>query len=190
MYAHPDEPVDLRLVEHSQRARNVDLDLAADRLDPSSDAVEQAVVGRSYRSDNAELRRAGFCGLLRGFDEARYVQSNRAHRRLEQPGLRAEMAVLRATAGLQTDDALDLDFGPTPRHSDLVSESEQLLQSLVGYVERAPDLRPVQPHPVGQHLLARDVEDVVSVCYSAHGHSWFGNTPSIVEHRIIEHRSS
>ena len=54
VYAHPDEPVDLRLVEHSQRARNVDLDLAADRLDPSSAAVEQAArdIGRQVLEVN------------------------------------------------------------------------------------------------------------------------------------------
>src|SRR3978361_1286743 len=46
----------------------------------------------------------------------------------ELPGLRAEVAVLGAAAGLQADDALDLDLRPAPAHPHLVGELKQLGQ--------------------------------------------------------------
>ena len=58
----------------------------------------------------------------RRLDQRRDVQPDRAHRRGEQAGLRAEVAVLRAAAGLQRDDALDLDLGAAPAHPHLVGE--------------------------------------------------------------------
>ena len=61
----------------------------------------------------------------RGLDQRRDVEPDGPHRRLEQAGLRAEVAVLRAAAGLQADDALDLDLRAAPAHPHLVGEAEQ-----------------------------------------------------------------
>ena len=53
----------------------------------------------------------------------------------EQAGLRAEVAVLGAAAGLERDDALDLDLRAAPAHPHLVREREQLGEAVVGQLQ-------------------------------------------------------
>ena len=67
----------------------------------------------------------------------------------EQPGLRAEVAVLGAAAGLDRHDALDLDLGAAPAQPHLVGEGEQVGQRLVGQLRalRAPAPRRARGRP-------------------------------------------
>ena len=92
-------------------------------------------------------RRAGLGGLPRRLDQRRDVQPRRAHRRGEQARLRAEVAVLRAAAGLERDDALDLDLRPAPAHPHLVGEREQPVEALVGQPQHLEHLRLVEAAP-------------------------------------------
>nr|MCW2727644.1 hypothetical protein [Aeromicrobium sp.] len=74
MDTHLDELVDLHLGQHAQRARDVDVDLGMDRLDPGTYLVHEALVGAANRSDDAELADAGLGGLLGGLDQLRDVR--------------------------------------------------------------------------------------------------------------------
>ena len=70
------------------------------------------------------------------------------------------MAVLRASAGLQRDDALDLDLRTAPAHPDLVRELEGGGQVFVGKVQHREDTGLVEADTVAQHPLPGLVEDL------------------------------
>jgi hypothetical protein len=69
------------------------------------------------------------------------------------------VAVLRAAAGLQRHDALDLDLGAAPSHADLVRELEECRQVVVGRPQHLQHTRLVEPHTVCKNLGAGPVED-------------------------------
>jgi hypothetical protein len=120
----------------------------------------QPLVRPAHGRHDAELGRAGRRGLLRRLDQRRDVEPDGAHRRGEKPRLRAEVAVLGAAAGLQRDDALDLDLRAAPPHPHLVSELQRFGQVLVGQPQDLQHARLVKADAVGQHLGARTVEDL------------------------------
>ena len=105
----------------------MDLDLVADRFDTRGHLGQQAFVGAADRRDDAELGSAGLGGLLGRLDQAGDVQPRAAHRGGEQAGLRTEVTVFRAAAGLEADDALDLDIRAAPAHPHLVRQTQQVL---------------------------------------------------------------
>ena len=70
------------------------------------------------------------------------------------------MAVLGAAAGLEADDALDLDVGPAPGHPDLVGQRKQLVEPVVGQLQHAQGLLLVEALAALQDLLAGQREDV------------------------------
>ncbi len=82
---------------------------------------------------DAELRCVGCDGLLRctqhfaGIEERR-----RLHRGLEPRGLRAEVTVLGAAAGLRREDALHLDLRTASGEADLVGEGRERGDEPVG----------------------------------------------------------
>ena len=102
-----------------------------------ADLRHQPLVGPADGGDDAELGGPGGRGLLGGLDQLRDVQPHRPHRRGELAGLAAEVAVLRAAAGLQADDPLDLDLRAAVLHPDGVGQLEQLGDLVVGQL-RAP----------------------------------------------------
>ena len=148
--------------EHAERAGDVDVDLGLDRLDARLDLGEQPLVRTADRGDDAELRRAGGRGLLGRLDELGDVQPDRADRRGELPGLRAEVAVLGAAARLQRDDALDLDLRAAPAHPDLVRQLQQGGQRLVGQPQDLDQLLLVEASTLLEHLGAGDGQDLRS----------------------------
>ena len=164
VHAHLGEPLDLLLGEHAQRAGDLDVDLVADRLDARGDLRQQPLVGSADGGDDAELGRAGLGGLLGRLDQARDVQPRAAHRRREEARLRTEVAVLGAAAGLEADDALDLDVGPAPRHPHLVREREQLVEPVVGQLQHPQRLVLVQALAALQYLLASLRQNVAHPC--------------------------
>ena len=129
-------------------------------LTPGAQLAHQPRVRPAHRRDDAELGRTGRGRLLRRLHQRRDVQPHRPHRRGEQPGLRAEVAILRAAAGLQRDDALDLDLRAAPAHPHLVGELQGRRQVLVGQPQHLQDAGLVEADTVGQHLGARAVEDL------------------------------
>ncbi|SHT41752.1 Uncharacterised protein [Mycobacteroides abscessus subsp. abscessus] len=70
------------------------------------------------------------------------------------------MAVLGATAGLQADDALNLDLRAAPAHAHLVSEREQLFQAIVRKLQDSQHLLLRQAHALFQDLLTGDCQYV------------------------------
>ena len=131
----------------------MDLDLVADRLDAGGDLGHQPLVGTADGGHDAELGGTGLGGLLGRLDQARDVQPGAAHRRGEQPRLRAEVAILRAATGFQADDALDLDLGTAPAHAHLVGQREQFLQVVVGQLQDFEHLLLGQAFAALEHLL-------------------------------------
>ena len=118
--------------------------------------AHQPLVRAAHRGDDAELGGAGLGGLAGGLDQGRDVEPGRANRRVEHAGLRAEVAVLRAAAGLERDDALDLDLVAAPLHPHLVGQVEQLVHPLVGQSAGLPGLRPrSSPMPCSSTWAAR-----------------------------------
>ena len=69
------------------------------------------------------------------------------------------MAVLRAAAGLDRDDALDLDLGAAPAHADLVRELQRGGQVLVGQRQHLEHARLVEAGAVAEDLGAGAVKD-------------------------------
>src|SRR5690606_38238961 len=96
------------------------------------------------------------------------------HRRREQAGLRAEVTVLGAAAGLDRHDALDLDLRPAPAHPHFVGELQQLGQPLVGQAQYLHQLILGKGLAAFEHLLARDGQHVGS---SRSGHTNSSSTP-------------
>ena len=70
-----------------------------------------------------------------------------------RPGLRAEVTVLGAAAGLEADDALDLDLRSAPAHPDLVGQRQQLVEPIVGQPQHGEHLVLVEALAPLQHLL-------------------------------------
>src|SRR3954447_1584060 len=121
--------------------------------------VHQTLVRATHRRHDAELGRARRRRLARGLHERRDVQPDGPHRRLEAPRLRAEVAVLGASAGLDRDDPLDLHLRSAPAHPDLVGELERVIHPLVGELEDLQRLRLVEAYAPLEDLLTGDVED-------------------------------
>ena len=111
-----------------------------DRRDALAHLRHQPLVGAAHGGDDAELGRAGGRGLHRRLDQRGDVEPGGAHRRGEQPGLRAEVAVLGAAAGLERHDALDLDLRAAPAHAHLVRELEQVGQVVVAEAQHLEHL--------------------------------------------------
>src|SRR5690606_26554160 len=126
VHPHVDELVDLFLRQHAERARDLDVVAGvADRLDAVADLRHQSRVRAAHGRHDAGLRRARGRGLSGGLHQTGDVQPRRAHRCGEPARLRTEVTVLRTTAGLDADDALDLHLGTTPFHAHLVSKGQQ-----------------------------------------------------------------
>ena len=70
------------------------------------------------------------------------------------------MAVLGATAGLQADDALDLDLGAAPAHPHLVGQRQQFVEPVVGQLQHLQHLVLAQPLAALEHLLAGHRQNV------------------------------
>jgi hypothetical protein len=68
------------------------------------------------------------------------------------------VAVLGAAAGLQADDALDLDLRTAPLHPHLVREPEEFLQTVVTELEHLGQLLLIQADTLLEYLLSRDSE--------------------------------
>ena len=160
VHTHRRERVDLLLGQHAQRAGNLDVDLVADRLDAGGDLRQQALIGSAYGRDDAELGGAGLGGLLGGLHQARNVQPSAADRRREQTRLGAEVAVLRAAARLQADDALDLDLRSAPAHAHFMGQRQQLVKAIVGQPQNGQHLVLGQTLSALEHLLAGQFQDV------------------------------
>ena len=161
MHADVAQLLPLLTREDPQRAGDVDLDRVLDRLHAVAHLRHQARVGTADRGDDAELRGAGGRRLPRRLDERRDVEPDRPDRGLEPAGLRAEVAVLRAPAGLQADDPLDLDLGAAPAHPHFVGKLERVRHALLGQLKNRKRLSLAQPNATLEHLLARNGADVV-----------------------------
>ena len=160
MHAHLGEPLDLLgLSMPSEQATWISTSLR-DRLDAGGDQCHQPLIGSADGGHDAELGGTGLGGLLGGLDQAGDVQPGAAHRRGEQSGLRAEVAVLRAATGFQADDALDLDLGPAPAHTDLVGQGEKFLEPIVRQLQDLEHLGLGQAFAAFEHLLARRCQHV------------------------------
>ena len=70
------------------------------------------------------------------------------------------MAVLRAAAGLERDDALDLDLRAAPAHAHLVGQLEGGGQLLVGQAEHVEDAGLVEADAVRRAPGRAPVKDV------------------------------
>ena len=80
---------------------------------------------------------------------------------LNRPDWRAEMAVLRAAAGLHRHDALDLHLRAAPAHPHRMRERERLVQPVIGQAQAAENLAGVEPGAAAEDLAAGLVQDVV-----------------------------
>ena len=143
VHAHRRELVDLLLGEHAERAGDVDVDLGLDRLDAGLHLRHQPLVRAAHGGDDAELGRAGRRRSPSPPRPARGCSARPTRTgEVNWPDWLAEVAVLRAAAGLQRDDALDLDLLAAPLHPHVVREREQVGQLLV---RRAAAPRPAAP---------------------------------------------
>src|SRR6266545_3880371 len=155
VHAQRHELVDLSLGEHPQRGGDVDVDGVPDRFDSVADLGHQPLVGAPDGGHDAELGRPGRGRLAGRLDQRRDVQPDRTYRRGEQPGLRAEVAVFEAAAGLDRDDAFHLDLGAAPSRAYLMGELERRGEMLVWQAQDGEDAGLVETHAVPEHLGPR-----------------------------------
>ncbi len=113
--------------------------------------------------DDAELGGACRRGLPGGVNERGHVQPGGPYRRVELAGLRAEVTVFRASAGLEADDPLHLDLRTTPAHPHLVGQGEQIGQRLVREPEHGEHAGLVQPLSALEDLAPCHGEDAGTV---------------------------
>jgi hypothetical protein len=152
VHAQRGQFLDLGRRQDAERGRDVDLHFGPDGPHAFAHLGHEALVRTAHRGHDAELGRPGRRGLPGRLDEHRDVQPHRPHRRGEQARLGTEVAVLRAAAGLQRDDALDLNLGPAPAGPHLVGELERLGHILVGQAEHLEDAGGVEADTVGEDL--------------------------------------
>ena len=87
------------------------------------------------------------------------------------------MAVLRAPARLEADDALDLDLVTVVAKAHVVGQLQQLLESVVAGAQHLDEVVVAERLPVLEHLhpgARQDVGAVVGVragCLSRRGHA-------------------
>ena len=113
--------------------------------DELEDALHGALVGPAHGEHDAELRGAERCGLAGGGEDLVGIEERRGlDRRVEARGLRTEVAVLGAAAGLGREDALDLDLGPAPGQPHLVGQRGQVHDGAVGQRGEGGELVPGQ----------------------------------------------
>ncbi|MDQ0865135.1 hypothetical protein QF036_002716 [Arthrobacter globiformis] len=98
-------------------------------------------------------------GFLRGLDQFGDVEPDAADGGVEQAGLAAEVAVLRAAAGLDGDDALHLDVFAAVPEPDLVGKLQGRGKGLVREAEDFLELRLAEPDAVLEDLPAGDFQD-------------------------------
>ena len=97
------------------------------------EVCHQPLVGAPDRVDEAELARAQRRRLPGGGQHLVVGQQrDRLHRRVEARRLRAELAVLRAAAGLGREDALDLDQVAAPSQTHVVGQLGQRRDVRIG----------------------------------------------------------
>ena len=120
----------LRLLagQGAQRARNLDIDGVINRGNGLAHLVQQAIVRRLHRGDDAELGSAGLSGLLRCLHQLRDVEAHGAHRRLKKAGLGTEVAILWAPTGLNGDNSFHRYVRTTPLQAGLVGDIGDFLQ--------------------------------------------------------------
>ena len=70
------------------------------------------------------------------------------------------MAVLRAAARLEADDALDLDLGSAPAHAHFMGQRQQLVEAIVGQPQNLQQLFLGQALSALEHPLAGQFQDV------------------------------
>jgi len=70
------------------------------------------------------------------------------------------VAVLGAAAGLEADDALDLDLGAAPLHAHLVGQRQEFLEPLVGQLEHCEHLLLGETLAALEHLLSSHTDHV------------------------------
>ena len=133
MHAALGQAAGLVLGEDAGADRDVEAGLVTDEGDEFEDALHGALVGPAHGEHDAELRGAEGGGLAGGGEDLVGIEEGRGlHGRVEAGGLRAEVAVLGAAAGLGRQDPLDLDLGPAPGQPDLVGERGQRHDGAVG----------------------------------------------------------
>ena len=70
------------------------------------------------------------------------------------------MAVFRAAAGLEADDAFDLDFGSAPLHPDVVGQRQEFLEPIVGQLQHLQYLVLAETFSAVENLLAGQAQNI------------------------------
>ena len=112
--------------EQSERARDLEPGLVADRADRVDHLAQESLLRTPHRDDDAELRRARGPRRVGGREHLVEVEE-RVHvdRGVEAHRLRAERAVFGARARFRVDEALELDRGTHVREAHAVRERDE-----------------------------------------------------------------
>lgn len=153
--------LDTRLEPDTLRPITFDDKAGADRGHASAQLSHQPGVRSADGGHDAEFGGARGRRLFRRVDKPRDVQPGRANRRRELPGLRAEVAVLRAATGLDRYDALHLDLRTTPAQPHLMRQLQQLRHGIVRQAQNRGDLMFGEAGTAGQNLIAGEFDDFV-----------------------------
>ncbi len=133
VHASLGQAMGLVLGEDAGADGDVESRLVPDEWDEVEEARDGALVGTADGEDEAELRCAESGGLTGGGEDlARIEKRGGLDGRVEARRLRAEVAVLGASARLGGEDALDLDFGAAPGEAHLMRQGRQGHDGAVG----------------------------------------------------------
>ena len=158
----------LLLGEDASRHGDVEAGLLAHGGHQLLEALHRLLVGATDRQHDAELGRADGGRLAGRRDELVAVEERGGlHDGVELRGLRAEVAVLGAAAGLGGEDALHLHLGTAPGQPHLVGEGGERRHALVGDRRQRGQLVGGELATLGEEGFAGRVEEGPGV-----GHDW------------------
>ena len=157
--AHVLEALRLLAGQGSEREGDLDVHFVEDGRDGFRNLGEQVLVRGFHSSHDAELRGAGLGRLLGGLHQLRDVEARGTHGGLEQTRLRAEVAILRAAASFNGDDAFHGHVWAAPLEAGLVGDVRDLFQLLIRDLENLQEFFFVEADALLQGLLACDVYD-------------------------------
>lgn len=157
--AHVLEALGLLTGEGSEREGDFDIDFIQDGRDGFRNLGEQVFIRGFHSCHDAEFGSTCLGSLLGGLHQLRDVEARGAYGRIKQARLRAEVAILRAAAGLNGDDAFHGHVRATPLEAGLVGDVRDLFQLLIRDLENLQEFFFVEADALLQGLLACDVYD-------------------------------
>ena len=147
--------------EDADRGSNFDVDFCLNRGDGLFELAHQALVGSFDGGNDTKFHRARLCCLFSSFHKGRDIEPRRPDGRFEKPRLCTEVAVFRAPTRFQGDNSFCLNCVATPAQPNLVCQSKEFVDTIVGNRHRPNNFWLRKPFPTLKNLFAGQIQNVL-----------------------------